>query len=171
MDPKLSEGAQLQLKKVMTLSCCLHVIYLLSSEDLFDFEVSPLPTSLCNKMGEPSYTEAEYVLQTKLKVETLLRLVNFNVVAIDGLRMLHIAVHWPKGGTVADLTDGVKNFILKYFPFADVYLIFVRYYNYSIKYNTDAARVKSFTRGHSLFGQSPLPSKVDTLAKCKFQLI
>ena len=73
-----------------------HVIYLCSIgeiefEDLFDFELSTLPTSLCNEMGEPRYTKAKSVLQTKLKVETLLRLVNFNVVAIDGHGMLRDA--------------------------------------------------------------------------------
>ena len=46
-----------------------------------------------------------------------------------GLGMLHSAVHWQKGGTVADMIDGVKNFILKYLHFAYVYLIFDRYYN------------------------------------------
>ena len=145
------------------------VIYLLSTgeikfEDLFDFELSRLPTSLCNEMGEPRYTKANSVLQTKLKVETSLRLVNFNVVVIDGLGMLHGVVHWPKH----------LHFIyLKYLHFADVYLIFDRYYNYSIKSNTRTARVKSFARGHNLFRQSPLPSKDDTLscAKSKVQLI
>ena len=71
-----------------------------------------------------------------------------------------------KNGTVADLIDGVKNFILKYLNFADVYLIFNRYYNYSIKSNIRSARVKSFTRSHNLFRQSPRPSKDDTLS-CK----
>ena len=113
------------------------VVYLLSIgeiefEDLFDFELSSLQTSFCNEMGEPRCTKAKSVLQTKLKVETLLRLVNFNVVVIDRLGILHSAVHRPKGGTVVDLTDGVKNFILKYLHFAGVYLRFARYYNYSI---------------------------------------
>ena len=124
-------------------------------------------------MGEPRYTKAKSVLQTRLKVETSLRLVNFNVVVIDGLGMLHGAVDWPKGGKVADLIDGIMNFILKYFHFADVYLIFDRCYNYSIKSNTRTARVKSFARGHNLFNQSPLPSKYDTLSctKSKVHLI
>ena len=89
------------------------VIYLLcigetEFEDLFGFELSPLPTSLCNEMSKPRYTKAKLVLQTKLKVETLLRLVNFNVIVIDGVGTLHGAVNWPKVGTVADLIDGVK---------------------------------------------------------------
>ena len=124
-------------------------------------------------MGEPRYTKEKSVLQTKLKVETSLRLLNFNAVVIDGLRMLHGAVHWPNGGTLADLINGVKNFVLKYLHFADVYLTFDRYYNYSMKSYTRIAMVKSFTRGHNLFRQSPLPSKDDTLSctKSKVQLI
>ena len=101
------------------------VIYLINIgeiefEDLFDFELSLPPTSLCNEMGEPRYTKAKLMLQTKLKAETSLRLVNFNVVVIDGLKMLHSAVHWQKGGTVADLIDGVKNFILEHLHFANL---------------------------------------------------
>ena len=131
------------------------------------FELSHLPTSLCNKIGEPRFTKAKSMLQTKLKVETSLRLVNFNVVIIDGLGMLCGAMHWPKGETVADLIDGVENFILKYLHFADVYLIFDRYYNCSIKSNTSAARLKSFTSGQNMFCQYPLPSKDDTLSCTK----
>ena len=80
MNPKPSEGAKLQPKKFMTLNFLFsRVIYLLSIgeiefEDLLDFELSPLPTSLCNEMCEPRYTKAKSVLQTKLKVETSLRL-------------------------------------------------------------------------------------------------
>ena len=74
------------------------------------------------------------MLQTKLKLETSLRLVNFNVFVIDRLGMLLGAVYWPKGGTVADLINGVNNFILKYLHFADVFPIFDRYYNYCIQY-------------------------------------
>ena len=101
------------------------VIYLINIgeiefEDLFDFELSLLPTSLCNEMGESRYTKAKSMLQTKLKAETSLRLVNFNVVVIDGLKMLHSAVHWLKGGPVADLIDGVKNFILEYLHCANL---------------------------------------------------
>ena len=86
--------------------------------------------------------------------------------------MLHGAVHWQKGGAVADLTDGVKNFILTYLYFPDVYLIFDRYHNYSIKSNTRAARGKSITHGHILFRQSSLLSKGDKLSctKSKVQL-
>ena len=79
--------------------------------------------------------------------------------------MLHGAVHWPKGGTAADLIDGVNNFILKCFHFADVYLIFDRYYNYSIKSNTRAARVMNFTCGHNLFHQSPHQKMIPSFAQ------
>ena len=97
MDPKPSKGAKLQLKKV-TEFLFARVVYLLSIgeiefEDLFDFELSSLQTSFCNEMGEPRCTKAKSVLQTKLRVETSLRLVNFNVVVIDRLGMLHSAVH------------------------------------------------------------------------------
>ena len=89
MDPKPSEGAKLQPKKFMTLNFCFHVLCIGETEfeDLLDFELSPLSISLCNEMCEPRYTKAKSALQTKLKVETSLRLVNFNIVVIDGLGM------------------------------------------------------------------------------------
>ena len=55
--------------------------------------------------------------------------------------MLHGAVHWQKGRTVADLIDGVKNFTLKYLHFSD-----------------------------NLFRQSPLLSKDDSLSCAKFKV-
>ena len=58
-------------------------------------------------MDEPRYTKANSVLQAIWKFKKLSRLINFNVVLTDGLGMLHGGVHSPKGGTVADLTDGV----------------------------------------------------------------
>ena len=47
------------------------------------------------------------MLQANWKFKKWSRLINFNVVLTDGLGMLHGGVHSPKGGTVADLTDGV----------------------------------------------------------------
>ena len=124
-------------------------------------------------MSEPRYTKAKSVSQKKLKVETSLRLVNFNVVIIEGFGMFHSALHWPKGGNAADLIDGVKNFILKYLHSVDASLIFDRYYNYSTMSKTRAGRVTSFTCDHNLFRQSPLPSKYGTLSctESKVQLI
>ena len=84
--------------------------------------------------------------------------------------MLHGAVHWQKGRTVADLIDGVKNFTLKYLHFSDIYLIFDRYHNYSIKSNTRGAKINSFTHGYNLFRQSPLLSKDDSLSCAKFKV-
>ena len=154
------------------------VIFLLSLgqiefEDLFEFELSPLPTSLCCETEEPRYTKAKSVMKNKLKVEISSRLVKVNVVVIDGCGMLHAAVHWPKGGTVGDLINGVKKFVMRYLRFADVYLVFDSYYDYSPKSNTRAARVGNFKLGHELSLQSPLPPKDDTLSctKSKVQLI
>ena len=62
---------------------------------------------------------------------------------------------------------------IKYLHFADVYLIIDTYYNYNIKSNTRAARIKSFTCGQNLLRQSTLLSKDDTLScsKSEVQLI
>ena len=57
--------------------------------------------------------------------------------------------------------------------FADIYLIFNGYYNYSIKSNIKEARVKIITHSYNLLCQSPFPSKNNNLSctKSKVQLI
>ena len=73
--------------------------------------------------------------------------------------MLHSAVHWPKGGTVEDLLKGVANYVGKLLSTADVFLIFDRYKEYSIKSNTRAERLGKLRRTYNLAIGSPLPSK------------
>ena len=57
-------------------------------------------------MDKSRYTKANLLLRANLKVETSLKLVNFNVAVIDGLGILHGTVHWSKGVAIADLIVG-----------------------------------------------------------------
>ena len=74
------------------------VLYLLSLgqikiDNLFDYELSPVPTSLFKDDGEARYTSSKSVLKTDLKVEVPSRNVEAGTVFIDGCAMLHAAIY------------------------------------------------------------------------------
>ena len=94
-------------------------------------------------------------------------------IVIDGCAMLHSAIHWPKGGKVDDLLAGVRHYISKKLSTADVYLIFDRYREFSIKSDTRQERLDQYRSFHTLTETNPLPSKevVLRVTKTKVQLI
>ena len=55
--------------------------------------------------------------------------------------MLHSAIYWLKGGKVGDLLKRIANYISKFLCDADVYLVFSRYVEYSIKSDTRLERL------------------------------
>ena len=78
---------------------------------------------------------------------------------IDGGGMLYASIYWPKGGLVQDFVDGVKQYIIKLLRKTDVYLIFDRYRDFSIKSDTRLERIGKFQRSHSLSLTTPLPTR------------
>ena len=149
-------------------------IYLLSIdeiefEDLFGL-FSFIPTSLPNEIGEPRYRKSKVSFTEVTERATIINARKFQCCFHWWLEMLPDTVHLSKGKKMVGLIDGVKKFLLKYLHFTDVYLIFNRYYNYNVKSNAWAARVKNFKNGHNLFCQCPLPSKDDTLSFTKFKV-
>ena len=62
----------------------------------------------------------------KMKIEVSSRGVNPASILIDGGGLLH-KVHWPTGGAVRDLVDGIERYIRKMLTSSDVYIIFYRY--------------------------------------------
>ena len=68
----------------------------------------------------------------KMKVEQSSQGVYPTSILIDGGGLLH-KVHWPTGGAVKDLIDGIERYIRKLIPCSDVYIIFDRYKVDSIK--------------------------------------
>ena len=88
-----------------------HVLLLLGTnqidfEDLFDFELAAVPTSLFEESGVARYPKNKSVLLNKLKVEESSHCIKPNATVIDGVGMLH-KVHWPPSGIVKDLVDGI----------------------------------------------------------------
>ena len=81
-----------------------------------------------------------------------------NSVVIDGSAILWV-VHWPSKGTVADFVQGFKKYIAEVLKNADVYLVFDRYYEYSIKSSTRKERLGNIQRSHNLTMSPPLPQQ------------
>jgi hypothetical protein len=74
------------------------------------------------------------------------------------MEVAYFKVHWPTGGAVKDLIDGIERYIRKLIPCSDVYIIFDRYKVDSIKSGTRIARIGLFQRTHQLTLQRELPS-------------
>ena len=118
-------------------------------EDLFDFELATVPTSLFEESGVTRYPNSKSVLLNKLKVEESSRCIKPDATVIDGGGMLH-KVHWPPNGIVKDLVDGIDHYVRMLMLNTDVYLIFDRYKTGSIKSDSRTARVGAFPRSHHL---------------------
>ena len=72
-------------------------------QDVFSFELSPIPTSLFRENGEMRPADSKSDLKKDLKVEISSRLQpNAEAVIIDGGAMFW-AIHWPTNGAVNDL--------------------------------------------------------------------
>ena len=107
-------------------------------EDLFDFELAAVPTSLFEESGVARYPKNKSVLLNKLKVEESSRCIKPDATVIDGGGMLH-KVHWPPNSIVKDLVDGIHHYVRMLMLNTDVYLIFDRYKTGSIKSDTKTA--------------------------------
>ena len=84
-------------------------------------------------------------------------------VIIDGCALMWI--HWPASGTVADYIRNVMQYVMRCMAQSDVYLVFDRYYEQSIKGETRATRAaKSASRRHRLNASTPLPPQKVTLS-------
>ena len=151
------------------------VMYLLSADQIQIkdlFTLSPVPTALFNDIGEGRSKASKAVLKNAFK-KVSVRNIFPAAISIDGCAMLHSAIHWPKGGKVEDLLAGLRSYISKKLLKSDVYLIFDRYKEFSIKSDTRQERSDQFRCSHTLSKTSPLPAKEVTLRviKTKMQLI
>ena len=118
-------------------------------EDLFDFELAAVPTSLFEEPGVARYPKNKSVLLNKLKVEESSHCIKPDATVIDGGGMLH-KVHWPPNGIVKDLVDGIHHYVRMLMLNTYVYLIFDRYKTGSIKLDIRTASVGAFRRSHYL---------------------
>ena len=114
-------------------------------ENLFDFELAPVPMSMFDESGMARYTKSKSDLMKKLKVEESSRCIKQEATVIDGGGLLY-QVHWPSNGLVKDLVDTIEKYVRDIMVKSDVHLIFDRYKAGSIKSDTRKARVGVFQR-------------------------
>ena len=103
--------------------------------------------------------KAKSTLKKSLQVEiSSKKAVDADITVIDGSALLW-TIHWPTDGTVADFIDNVKARLTTYLSKSDVYLIFDRYYEYSIKSVTRDVRETVVSRKHQLLLSTKLPAQ------------
>ena len=114
--------------------------------------------------GEMRASKRKSDLKKTLQVATSLRLQpKPNAVIIDGCALLW-ATSWPTNSTVKNLADALHQLVLSYMMGnSDLYLVFDRYYKFSIKGLTRAQRTGMIASNHVLSLNTPIPSKEDTV--------
>jgi hypothetical protein len=101
-------------------------------KDLFSYELSPVPASMFTANGM-RICKAKANLKRKLQSEVSQHDVGVEShTVIDGSALLW-TIHWPEHGTVGDFVENVESRVAVYLAQSDVYLIFDRYQEYSIK--------------------------------------
>ena len=151
---------------------CLLSVNQISLDDLFKYELSPIPLSMFKATGEGRFPSNKSSLKKKFKVEVSKRNIKTDAVIIDGCAALY-HVHWPKEAKVQDFVDTFIQYISKFLQHSTVFLTFDRYRDYSIKGQTRLKRLGNHLRTHVLTLETPLPPKEMTLksSKTKIQLI
>lgn len=114
-------------------------------DDLFDYELAAVPTSLFDESGLARYPKSKSDLMKTLKVEESSRCIKPDATVIDGGGLLY-HVHWPSNGLVQDLVDAIEKYVRTIMNYTDIHLIFDRYKAGSIKSDTRKSRVGTFQR-------------------------
>ena len=103
--------------------------------------------------------KAKSKLKRSLQIEVSQRNAgDADATVIDGSAILWTA-HWPADGSVADFIINVKKRIASYLTNSDIYLIFDRYHEYSIKSTTRDGRETRITRKHHLLRTTKWPAQ------------
>ena len=96
-------------------------------DDVFSYELSPIPVSIFKENGEMRMIGNKSDLKNRVKVDVSIRIQDVvNAVIIDGCAMLY-AVYWPTDGTVNDLIQSIKVYLKQYDDAQNMHLIFDRY--------------------------------------------
>jgi hypothetical protein len=109
-------------------------------QDILSYEMSPMPASLFNEDGDMRSMKSKSVLMNKLQVSHSERFTpNAQATIIDACAILWV-LRWPKIGTVSDYAAIFMKFLINKLKCSDVYVVFDRYQDYSIKERTRASR-------------------------------
>ena len=92
---------------------CLLSTNQISLDDLFKYELSPIPLSMFRATGEGRFPSNKSSLRNKLKVKISKRNIKSDAIIIDGCAALY-HVHWPKEAKVSDFVDSFVQYISKF---------------------------------------------------------
>ena len=142
--------------------------------DVLKYELAPLPTSMFKESGEMRIATGKSSLKKKLRVTvSSCQSQDSEVTIFDGCALLW-CVHWPCKGTLQEYIDNFRAYVFGRSVNGDVYVVFDRYFEYSVKSATRSRRSSEYaSRHHRLSLSSPLlPQKVVlTVTENKVQLI
>ena len=128
-------------------------------ENLLAFELAPHPTSTFDEKGLLRTCKQKSKLMSGLKVEVSARIVGDpDAFFLDGCAILWV-VAWPSKGTVGCYVVNFRKYVIERLKISDVYLVFDRYYNDSIKGLTRFYRDSGASRVYQLTADTPLPSR------------
>ena len=110
---------------------CLLSIRRISLEDVLKYEVPPILLPLFENIGETRALKSKSDLTSR--IYEAFQILMLNVVITDDSKQLS-ATSWPTKSSVRDLGDDLYHLVLSCWTVnVDIYLVFKRYYKYSIK--------------------------------------
>ena len=154
---------ELIYSRVMALAGCREF----DLKELFQYELSPIPTSLFDDNGDMRPATAKSALKKKLQLEVPSRTLEKAIKIIDGCAFLW-TVSWPTKKPIASFVENFWSKILRYLEESDVYLVFDRYNELSIKNTTRSSRSKKADEQYALTKETAmLPAQADVLSSSK----
>ena len=122
----------------------------ISLEDLFFYELLPVPKPMFTVTAERRFPKNKAVLKNEDNWRQLKRTARIDVIIVDGCVALQ-HVHWPKDKKIWNFVDSFVLYISELLSSAAVYLIFDRYIiDYSIKEQTRLKRLGQYLHSHVL---------------------
>ena len=142
------------------------------TKNLMAYELAPRPASMFDDSGAMTVAKTKSVLKNNLKVEVPRRHAEIDASFLDGCAVLWV-VPWPTGGIVQDFLNNFRRHIQGHMESGDVYLVFDKYTDGSIKESTRNDRDQGASRVYTLRPPARLPSQkvVLTVSSNKKQLI
>ena len=144
----------------------------LKVENVFQHELSPIPTSMFDDIGNMRSAKTKSSLN-KLGVKVSSRsMTKPSLLVVDGCAILWV-INWPTNGKLSDYVGNFCDFIFLHLQSNDTSVVFDKYYDFSVESSTRADRCKFSSQTHMMTLTSPLPPKssVLTSASCKVQII
>ena len=162
-------GTEMIYARAMALQCSQRYY---GTRNMMAHELAFRPSSMFYDSGAMKVAKTKAVLKNTLKVELERRHAEVDASFLDGCAVLWV-VPWPTGGTVQDFLNNVRRHIQTHLDSSDVYLLFNRYKEGSIKESTRNYRDQGASRVYSLRPTAKRPSQkvVLTVSSNKKQLI